>query len=357
MSEGTTTQTSNYYQHALQAIHVEMPCGESLEYDADFIMLQSKLQPKHDVEYGSFVETAEPVNWTEIEHDAFKIFKKCKDIRLIIILMRCRLRQVGILALHEGLLTLKSLLDIYPNDLHPQLVDEGEFEPLMRANAFAELDDASGFLADFRNQLLPKASGLQISIRDFEKATSTPREENALSDTTLSSLLYEWNEHNEKDVISLNHSYHILLDIKECLIETLREDAPDFIKLGNILRFFSREENIPSPEHANYEVVNTASENKDVVIEERIEASISDENINHIVTERKASPKECRKIVNRDDAISRMKEVRSWFTTMEPSSPIIPLLELAENSAGKSFSQLLKKFPLEIVSNLYFEEE
>jgi len=355
MSEGKLTQHYEYYQNMLQDISGGLPCGESLEYDANFIMLQSKLQPKHDVEYGNFVETAEPINWTEIENDALKILKKCKDIRLVITLMRCRLRKIGVIALHEGLVILKSLLDNYPNDLHPQLVDEGEFEPLMRANAFAELDDTNGFLADFRNQLLPKASGLQISIRDFEKAISTPREEGALTESTLSALFYEWSEHNEKDIVSLNESYNTLLILKKKLKETLFEDAPDFIRLENILSAFCREQTPPSQEYHSNEIESSPYQHQDDSVGEP--TSISSDGAKQIITEINTLSKEHRKIESRDDAISRMKEVRSWFTAMEPSSPVIILLELAENSTGKSFAQLLKKFPSEIIANLYFNEE
>ncbi len=81
------------------------------------------------------------------------------------------MRQVGVGALQEGLEAILWCLDTWPDQLHPQLFDEGEFEPLMRGNAFAELEDIDGFIADFRNQQLPKAAGVQLSIKEFEKST------------------------------------------------------------------------------------------------------------------------------------------------------------------------------------------
>jgi len=356
MSEGSKIQHSCYYQHVLQDISGESPCGQNLEYDADFIMLQSKLQPKQDVEYGDFVETAEPINWTDIENDSFKLLKKSKDIRLIITLMRCRLRQIGLSALHEGLLILEALLDNYPDNLHPQLVDEGEFEPLMRANAIAELDDTNGFLADFRNQLLPKASGLQVSIRDFEKAISTPREESALTEATLSALFSEWNECNEQDITSLNEAYQTLSNIKKKLRTTLHEDTPDFTRLENILSALCRGLNHPLEESVQHDTEHNVEQDINEKLENSNEELAETDNVSQII-EKKTSPKECKNIGNRGDAIARIREIRSWFTTMEPSSPIILLLELAENSAGKSFAQLLKNFPSETIANLYFKEE
>lgn len=132
---------SDYYQAVLHPTVGHAPCGENIEYDADFILLQSRLQPRQDVEYGSFFEAAEPVNWTDTERDCLTLLQKSKDIRLIIILIRCRLRKIGLRALPEGLEALYVVLQSWPNDLHPQLYDEGEFTPILRANAFSELED------------------------------------------------------------------------------------------------------------------------------------------------------------------------------------------------------------------------
>ncbi|WP_421757491.1 ImpA family type VI secretion system protein, partial [Cronobacter malonaticus] len=152
------------------------PCGVNLEYDSDFILLLSRLQPRLDAEYGQFIEAAEPVNWAEIERDCLALLNRSKDIRLLIILMRCRLRQTGLTALEEGLIALSFFLTRWPEDIHPQLYDEGEFDPLMRINALNELEDIHGIIGDLRNQLLPKAAGTQITLKIFVKSHALPRD-------------------------------------------------------------------------------------------------------------------------------------------------------------------------------------
>lgn len=81
-------------------------------------------------EYGDFVETTEPVNWREIESDCLTLLKKSKHIRLIILLIRSRSRQIGLFALEEGLIALYQLLKDFPNEIHPQLYDEGNLSRL-----------------------------------------------------------------------------------------------------------------------------------------------------------------------------------------------------------------------------------
>lgn len=71
------------------------------------------------------------------------------------------------------------LLKDFPNEVHPQLYDEGEFEPFMRANAISELDDIDGFLLDLRQLTLPKINGLQLTVKEIERAFAIPKDENS----------------------------------------------------------------------------------------------------------------------------------------------------------------------------------
>jgi type VI secretion system protein ImpA len=329
------------------------PCGENLDYDPDFIMLQSRLQPKLGVEYGDFFEAAEPINWTETERECLNLLHKSKDIRLIIILIRCRLRKVGLPALAEGIEALNALLCTWPDDLYPQLMDEGEFTPILRANALAELEDTNGLLADLRNQPLPKASGLQVTVKEFEKAHQVPREEGALSDTTIAALIHEWHISAREGILPLTKAHHFILEIKKTLSETLTHEAPEFGELVNILALFSYEfgdvplgvtdvEAAPLPEP---------------VITATAEVFTTDGNIASPIATVSATPKVQRGIGNRADALQRLQEVRSWFAMTEPSSPLIQVLKYAEDSIGKNFADLLKMYPPEIVAILNHEKE
>ncbi|MGD8163217.1 ImpA family type VI secretion system protein [Pantoea sp. FN0307] len=349
---------SDYYQHVMQPVTEDAPCGASLDYDPAFIMLQSQIQPKLGAEYGSFVEAAEPINWTEIEQNCLALLQKSKDIRLLVILMRCRLRKIGLPALAEGTEVLHALLKAWPDDLHPQLLDEGEFAPILRANAFAELEDIHGLLADLRNQSLPRAAGLQISVKEFEKAHQVPREEGALPETAIAALVHEWHLNARDAIRPLTQAHFFLQEIKKELAATLQDEAPELNVLENILAMFSSEfgstapaadlpadtlPEIPAQEERPVPVINAAPLS--------VEAPA-------VSGERPSAASEVRKgINNRTDALHRLQEVRSWFAMTEPSSPLIPVLRYAEESIGKNFAELLKMYPPEIVAILSQEKE
>ncbi|EOW6742471.1 ImpA family type VI secretion system protein [Cronobacter dublinensis] len=347
--DATPVKVSEYYQSLAEPLAGALPCGVNLEYDPDFIMLQSRLQPRLDAEYGHFTEAAEPVNWAETERDCFTLVQRSKDIRLMIILMRCRLRQIGLMAVEEGLMALFALLKRWPDDIHPQLYDEGEFDPLMRINALNDLEDIHGFIGDLRNQLLPKAAGTQITLKVFEKSHAVPRESDALPEIMLSAMRHEWREQNDPTIHSLQLAKHWLDQIKTLLPQHAGIDLPDFPSLSQLLKLF-----ITPDMQAMSEVAPCIESTPPEIVEESAatEAIISTETPAIAI-----AAGQLRDINSRAEALSRLKEIRSWFIKVEPSSPVIPLLAFTERTIGMHFNALLKFIPAELIALLDAEKE
>ncbi|MGV7092039.1 ImpA family type VI secretion system protein [Siccibacter turicensis] len=354
MVSNQNANLSPFYQTIVDGVIDQGPCGVSLEYDPGFLLLQGRLQPKMGAEYGDFVEAAEPINWGEVERDCRTLLQKSLDVRLIITLARCRIRQHGAVELAAGLAALIHVLVTWPDDLHPQLIDEGEFEPLMRANAFSELTDSDGFLADVRHLLLPNALGLTVTIKDYEKSFSVPRDENALSEAAITALHHEWCEHPSSSITALGTANALVAQLSQLLSSQLGDSAPDLDRLAAVLRLFDFDNEpcttpseqplqeiatLPAePESGCNEMKDTRSEQMPTVV-------------NTPVMRRRAV------INNRDDALESLKDVRAWFSRMEPGSPVILLLQFAEKMMGKSFGELLRCMPMDMVSQLENNKE
>ncbi|ELY4482416.1 ImpA family type VI secretion system protein [Cronobacter turicensis] len=343
-----TLQVPEYYQPLMQPLPGAFSCGVNLEYDPDFILLLSRLQPRLDAEYGHFTEAAEPVNWAEAERDCHALFQRSKDLRLMIILMRCRLRQIGLLALEEGLTALFSLIKRWPDDIHPQLYDEGEFDPLMRINALNELEDIHGLIGDLRNQILPKAAGTQITLKIFEKSHAVPRESDALPEILLSTLRHEWKTHNDPVINSLQAAKAWLDRIKSLLPGFAGTDLPDFPQLSQLLMLFSSQSGQPPLSSLQPEALMSVITENDALPSLRM----SEEEPAPAITSG-----EQQNIRSRAEALSRIKEIRAWFLNTEPSSPVIPLLAFTEQTIGMGFNELLKFIPAELISRLDTEKE
>lgn len=376
MSVQSIADSTGYYHSLMQPIPGDHPCGLSLEYDSAFLMLQTKLQPKLTAEYGNFVEVAEPTNWTDTERKCLELLGKARDVRLLIILMRCRMRQIGLNAVQEGLEALLWCLSTWPDELHPQLHDEGEFEPFMRANAFAELEDIDGFIADFRSQQLPKAAGMQISVKELEKAHSFPREEGAMEEATLEAIKHDWLTRSNSTILSLQKAYVLLLELTTRLSHSLGEVTPDFVRLTTLLRYFGGADMPDIAPTAAFETPEyiAATEVSDAYVvapewqPEEIVTAVAAPTETAVPSYTPQAPTSLQSqtplqptpitvqvpkgIQNRADALSRLIEVRQWFATTEPSSPVIALLSFSEKTIGKSFGELLQIIPQELISKL-----
>ena len=129
------------YADLLAPVSGDAPCGPDLEYDPAFVMLQTAVAPKRAAQYGDFVDVPQPANWAEIERDCRALLLRTKDLRVAVVLLRCRTRQGGASGLRDGLGFVKSLLEGYGDALHPVPLFEGERDPVMHANAIGALSD------------------------------------------------------------------------------------------------------------------------------------------------------------------------------------------------------------------------
>jgi type VI secretion system protein ImpA len=346
VSEQNHPPLSRDYLQVMQPVSGSEPCGQSLEYDAEFIMLQNRLQPRLDAEYGSFVEAAEPVNWSEIEQRCQQLLTRSKDIRLIITLMRCRLRQVGLQALPEGLVLLLHCLNTWPEALHPQLQDEGEFDPLMRANAFAELEDVEGFLGDFRQHPLPKVARRQLTLWEFEKAHSALRDTSEIDEATLAAIFQEWQTQHSDVIRHLQQSAELLSQLHQRLKTDLAEYTPDFSTLNNLLTLFTR----PSFPGVIAPVEQQQPSHPQPVCEPTT-----------VIAAPQTSPPEiaspANTISHRDDALRQLREIQCWFARHEPSSPVIELLDFTQRIIGMRYTQLQQLLTAELISTIHASQE
>ncbi|MGU3778273.1 type VI secretion system protein TssA [Burkholderia metallica] len=334
------------YIDLLEPVSADAPCGPDLEYDPAFVMLQAAVAPRTDAQYGDFVDAPQQANWAEAERDCRALLLRTKDLRLLTILTRCRIRQSGAEGLRDGVAVLLQMLERYGEALHPTPMLDSERDPIVYSNAIAALADADATLADAREIRLPKTAGLQLQLRDIEKAFAVPRAKDALAPESASRLLSElWNR-RDAVVVALSDAQRAVAEIVARTRDTLQADAPDLDGIVKLLQPFA-----PAALDAGRAPAAAAAPDAPAQPASAPEApaSMSAEATPHDMDAPARSAPEPRPM-DRWSALATIQATRLWFEQNEPSSPVIVLLRQSERMVGKRFSELASVIPAELLA-------
>lgn len=128
----------------LKPVSVEKPSGDSPEGSGDLFRLEQMIR----VEAGAEPEV-EP-EWDKVRESSLEILKKCKDLRVAVILSLACLRKDGLSGLAEGLQLIKGLVDGFWDSLHPRLDSDDPDDDPTRANTLNNLSPPIGKEGDYR---------------------------------------------------------------------------------------------------------------------------------------------------------------------------------------------------------------
>ncbi|MBO9647903.1 MAG: type VI secretion system ImpA family N-terminal domain-containing protein [Variovorax sp.] len=340
------TISSNHSQNPdwLMPISDGAPCGASLEYDAEYAVLLSRMTPRGDAQYGDFVGTSEAPNWAEIERDCRRLLLRTRDINLFVWLCRARVRLAQANGLAQSLSMLATVLQTWPEAVHPQVVIEGQAEPEVRANALAGLADPEGLLGDVREILVASNTAVRLTVRDVERAFAVPRFSDAPSPDSVVRQLEALRATTDAKapVHLLSQAAGQARAIDEWARRQLGGDAPSLQGLLRLLDLFV------APEHEEAEPqIQTTYEQPSTWPEETHESSTLDRTAAASAPGRQT----------RRHALSDIRSAREWFETNEPSSPVAVLLRQAERMVGKRFSQVVDSIPLDLLRKWESGEE
>jgi len=132
----------------------DAPSGPDLEYDPEFIELDTTSRGKPEQQFGDTVIPAEEPEWRDVASRSESLLARSKDLRVAVLAARAATRMDQIQGLASGLELLKELTERYWDTLHPDLDHEDNDDPTMRLNALAPLADPETFLRDVRGVYL-----------------------------------------------------------------------------------------------------------------------------------------------------------------------------------------------------------
>jgi type VI secretion system protein ImpA len=155
-------------QSLVTPISDDAPSGADLEYDPDFVELETLARGKSEQQFGDTVIPAEEPDWRNIAARSEALLGRSKDLRVAIHATRAATRMFNIEGLASGLELIKELTERFWDNLHPDLDHDDSDDPTMRLNALGPLADPETFLRDVRSAyLVSSPQHGRVAVRDI----------------------------------------------------------------------------------------------------------------------------------------------------------------------------------------------
>ncbi|MFM0320050.1 type VI secretion system ImpA family N-terminal domain-containing protein [Paraburkholderia nemoris] len=336
----------------LSPISDDAPSGADLEYDPEYVVLSARTTAQPAAQYGNFVGSPEPVNWSDVDRDCRRLMLRSKDIRLAVLFARSRTRLAGSAGFAEGLSLLASWLDLYPDTIHPQLAVDADRDAALeiRSNTLQALTDGDGLLSDLREIFLVKSSAMRLQVRDVERAFARPRPADALSQDSVRQQLDYLRAQTPAVLTGFDHALASFEGIATWSELHLHSFAPDLSALGNVLRLFARPIGSSAASDAILEdAAACVTQVSDMGAPLDVTTTVQVATTPHAVEPGQPMRSARTSAPDRLMALEKMREARHWFETHEPSSPIPVLLRRAEQFVGKRYAEVVQAIPPELL--------
>ena len=332
-----TNNAESDLQLLLSPIQSDLLCGPNLEYDPDFLLLESMTEGRAEQQYGDAIIPAEEPDWLQTERQARQLLLRSKDLRTAHYYLRALTHTKGLAGLVAGLEVFAGLIETYWSELHPLLHVDGEPDSLARFFSIASLTNLQGFLKDFKDCVLLKHQNTSLSVRDVEQVVSNNRTDSGFSREQVI-LIFEQSARYAPDLLpNLKRCKTALENIEKWVEKEFSDaDAPDLspvrLVLETVLLFCSQCIVVESPD----QVVSDTSDG-------------AGEDVSVLST---SSQGRVGAINSRQDVERAIRLMCQYFQQHEPTNPAPLLLNRALRVMSMSFMDAVKDMAPEAVNQV-----
>ncbi|MDX3905797.1 MAG: type VI secretion system protein TssA [Pigmentiphaga sp.] len=325
----------------LEPLSPETPCGDNLEYDADFLALQQSIVVRGEQQFGTTIIPAEAPAWNQVEKGALALLARTRDIRVAVWLTHAWTELHGLAGYAQGAAAVRNMLERFWDTLHPTLDVDGEIDPMPRMNAIEALADAQGIGRSVRTSTLLTSTFGAVSLRDAESLLDGSRQDSQAYPGGRSRLVDDLRRARHEGKPELADALAALDELER--IRALCSDrlgvdwAPQFAGVARTLGTVRDAVGASQPEPAETAGAPASAQEAappeagPAVLEQRMtEAAV------HARWWRDAV------ITDRADAVAMLEKVCSYFETNEPSHPAPFLIRRVQRLASANFQELVR---------------
>ena len=322
----------------VSALDADAPCGEDLEYDAQFVAMEKAAEGTPERQFGNTLIPAEPADWREVKSAALDLLARTRDLRVASYLTRALLNTDGIPGFADGLALLEGLLEQHWEQVYPQLDADDDNDPTLRINILLGLCDPETTLQELRCAPLVSSRALgRFGLREVQIAsgvlTVSGNEEEtppnldmingAFQDAPLEAL--------QEIAAALNTASAKVGRIESIVTEQVGvTQAPSLSALSTQLKEMRHILNEQLQRRgANFEAVA-----EDVLTDAEVASGTAGATV---VIQRSVAGE----IASREDVARALDKICDYYAKYEPSSPLPFMLKRAKKLVRMDFMQIL----------------
>lgn len=346
----------------LAEVAPDAPCGADLSYDGAFMELERVAQGgPQDRIVGPDVVSDGP-DWRSVQQQATGLFGRTKDLRVAVLLTKALLRTSGFTGFYDGTLILRELLTRYWDTVHPQLLAEDDFSPIMRVNALRDLCDRVSVLNPLRT--LPLVSVAQLgkfSLRDIAVATGEIPPTNGVPIPDLTAITAAF-EHCPIEALAttanaVNGALENIQAIDQWMVDKV--GASESVNLDDLTSLLRQADQIVrerlsgrSPSAADTDGGNGMGSESAADFEPELSSTVVSGGGPSAGAAGGKKAAKVGEISSRNDVIRALDAVCSYYERNEPSSPVPILLRRAQRLVTMNFVDIMRDLAPSAMSDI-----
>ena len=312
-----------------QPISDDLPSGENLEYDPEYMELETLFQPKGESSIEVEGEEDEGPDWKGVQKTATSLLDRTRDLHVQVYSCIASIHTGGLLDFRDNLKVLHCYLNDFWDTVHPQLDPDDDNDPMLRLNTMQMLNDYNLITVALDHVKLVELKGMgQFGVREIELAQGkeTPRENEEVIDQAIirEAFSQAGGEYADSLIEATNEAIELLSDLDT----SWREKADD-------------------PQGLLYDVATGALKK---VVQYLLEFAPQDsqamaEDVGEEMGEAVAGAPAAAisgAVNSRADVIRTLDKICEYYEKNEPSSPMPMLLRRAQTLVEKSFLEILE---------------
>jgi type VI secretion system protein ImpA len=307
----------------------EDPCGEDVEYDPLFAAMETMIEAKPDQEFGDTVIAGEGPDWQGVRDNAFALLERSRDLRAMTYGAIASMHTDGLPQFAIMMQGIQGCIDMYWENIHPELDPDDDYDPTMRMNALQMLNERSSVPNGVDHAVLVELRGIgQFSQHSIDLAEGRVQ---PVGDEVV------------PEVLAIRDAF---AQAEPEYLETLRKSVTDSLEaFSEIERIW--DEKVGDAASLELSLATGSLQHLQKTLhefapgEEDLPEGMDEEGAGAGAVAGGQQPSVSGAVNSREDVIRVLTKVCQYYEKNEPSSPIPLLLERAQRLVAKSFFEIL----------------